>query len=520
MRILAISLGLVLAAAAALPGQDALPVAYVNDSTGDHLWRCEDLDCDGDYDDAGECVRYFDSAIGGLLLDNNVSVVTDASGAVFASSLNSDVIVKLVDLNGDGDANDAGESMIAFDGTPGGNLSAIQLFTANGLWIDDQGILWVAHADAGAGGVDAIYRLEDLNADGDFNDAAEGKLWYAPPTAGSIGDSIPGAVRKGNDGAIYYLEVGSTGLYAKGIYRLDDANGDGSIDPLTEVAPFFLPSVPVGGSNIFFWGFTQAADDTFFMADTLNERVLRFRDDDGSLLVDEATESNVWWTAAGSSNIWNVVVDAFGNVYCPEDQTPDRILVLQDENGDGMVDASETDTVYDDTVATDDIAKPRGITIVPLPPRYAGNGTDLETRVSVNGRASEATSNVHCVQAADILTFEFVSPGGTRNGEGFAAVAQLQVSGSPPAPLQLDPLDAAPSVYLDLSQALTIVFDGLNPSPGALFAPVVGPWQYTAALPAGLSGLGFSIMVEIFVHDAALNGVGIGNAPSTEIRIL
>lgn len=507
----------VLALVASATSQETLKRSYVCDRTGDDVWILEDTNCDLDYNDPGEATRFFDSAVGGSLLDNCSAIVVGPDGALYVSAVNTDVIVRLEDIDGDGTAHGAGEAVIVFDNT---NASGITLYSAFGLAFGPGGDLYLAHANAGAGGIDAIFQLTDGNMDGDYLDAAEAKVYYAPVGVPSTGDSLPGDLHWGLDGALYYLDVGSTGVIAKGIYRLDDADNNGTINPATEVAPFFLPTIPAGGSNQFFWGFDQGADGTFYMADTLNERVYSFRDADGSNSID-AAETNVLWSAGGSSNIWKVVVDDTGKIYCTEDQTPDRLLALKDDDGNGTITLAETRTIYDDTVAPLGISSPRSIATVDVPAAYAGNGSDIATLVDINFTPSEATSNIHCVAETDVITFNFESPGTSLNGSPLLVLVQPFVTGSPALPIQLDPMDPGPSLYLDLASPIGVLLNGFSPPTAQNpFTPIVGGLSLPVVLPPGIGGLNISLILEMFALDPGLNLVGIGNAPSTEIRIL
>ncbi|MCA9320129.1 MAG: hypothetical protein KDB53_05315 [Planctomycetes bacterium] len=503
----------------AMNAQETLKITYVCDRTGDGLWRLEDLNRDLDYLDSGEVTAFFDAAVGGALLDNVSAIAVGPDGALYVSSLNQETIVRLTDLDGDGTAHGPGETVIVFDGNPGGNASGVQFFSANNLCFDAAGTLWVAHADAGAGGTDAIYRLQDLNLDGDYNDGGEASAYFVVPVSGSnVGDSLPVDLHIGLDGALYYLEASGNGFLAKGIYRLDDLDQSGSIDPLTEVSPFFLPTLPVGATNQFFWGMDQDDVGRWYLADTLNELIYRLDDQDGNGVIDP-TEATVIWTAA-SSNIWMIDVDDTGKIYCAEDQSPDRILTLRDLNGDGLYDPTEALTTYDENFASQNILSPRSLVTVDVPARYAGNGSDAATRVSINGVPSQATSNVHLATGGDVLTLHFESPLGTLNGQGFVALIQSFATGQTPAPLLLGATDPVPSVYLDLAQPIGILVNGLYPTPPVFLVPVLGAWSYVGALPPILSGQGQSFMVEIIVHDLGRNAVNLGNSPSVEIRIL
>ncbi|MFT5081193.1 MAG: hypothetical protein ACI9C2_002251 [Gammaproteobacteria bacterium] len=83
------------------------------------IYRCEDLNLDGDAQDAGEVTLYFDgsSTSGGNLFPKLVGMAGHGSSIYVAPLLTSATVWRLEDLNGDGDAMDAGE---VFNGIGGG----------------------------------------------------------------------------------------------------------------------------------------------------------------------------------------------------------------------------------------------------------------------------------------------------------------------------------------------------------------------------------------------------------------
>ncbi|MHC5005966.1 MAG: hypothetical protein ACYTGF_01255, partial [Planctomycetota bacterium] len=99
------------------------------------------------------------------------------------SALTGGVIHRLEDLNGDGDALDAGESTVWADG----------LAQPRGLATDGPGLLVV---DSGSG---RVVRCEDLNADGDALDAGETTIW-------AEGISLPYVPARTLDGVVYVSE--------------------------------------------------------------------------------------------------------------------------------------------------------------------------------------------------------------------------------------------------------------------------------------------------------------------------
>lgn len=336
--------------------------AYVTDAGNDSVFRLQDTNYDGDFNDAGEVVLFYHEDLGPQTLGNNNSIATDSNGRVYIADTSEDIVFLMVDLDGDGNAHGIGESRVFFNGNIAGNESNLELFSPNNITIDFFNVVWVAEANNGAGGIDSIVRLEDQNLDGDANDAGEASRYFVVdnPT-GSVADSIPQGVVVGQDGVLYYLEISSNGSLEKGVYRLFDANNNGIIDPATEVAPFFIP--PAQASNGFFWNVTQDEGGFFYIADSTNEIVWRFRDEDGDGTVDPASEAVKYWEALGSSLIWSAQPSGDGRLLVAESQNPDRVTLYQDLDGNGFIDpVLEVAEAYSENESDVTISNPRGLT--------------------------------------------------------------------------------------------------------------------------------------------------------------
>ncbi|MHC4377892.1 MAG: NHL repeat-containing protein [Planctomycetota bacterium] len=336
--------------------------AYVTDAGTDSIFRLQDTNYDGDYNDPGEVVEFYNEDFGPQTLGNNNSIATDQNGRVYIADTSEDIVFLMVDLDGDGTAYGSGESRVFFNGNLNGNESDLELFSPNNLTIDLFNVVWIAEANNGAGGIDSIVRLEDVNLDGDANDAGEATRYFIPTVSGtSTADSIPQGVVVGQDGVLYYLEVSSNGFYEKGVYRLFDADGSGDIDPLTEAAPFFIP--PAQALTGFFWNVTQDEEGFFYIADSTNEIVWRFRDENGDDAADPATEAVKYWEAPGSSLIWSVQPSGDGRLLVAESQAPDRVTLFEDLDGNGTIDPlTEVAEVYSEDFSPINISNPRGLT--------------------------------------------------------------------------------------------------------------------------------------------------------------
>ena len=326
---------------------------WVTDSSNDRITRLRDLNFDGDYNDAGESVVFYSDLLGAFPLSNNVNIESTRDGALWVSETNTDQILVLRDLDNDGTAHGSSEAAVFFQG--GVNAAGLALPTPQGLhW--DGAVLWVANAQGGTSGKDTILRLEDLNNDGDALDAGEALEFYVSDDlsqGGSTNDSSPQDVQIGPDGALYYLDIASSGALAKGLYRLEDLDGSGAIDAPNEVTPFFIP--PPQAANAFFWNVSLDAQGYWYLADTGNDLVWRARDDNGNGVIDASTEAKKYWTSPASSLIWDVRVAEDGALYAGESQNNERFFVMRDLDGNGTIDpVAEVTVVFDELLAQGD----------------------------------------------------------------------------------------------------------------------------------------------------------------------
>lgn len=364
-KILAPLTAAALSAAAIAQVPSAVPYArsldlLVTDSSYDGIWRCIDWNQDGDLNDAGEVLPFYDENVGSLVLGNPSCIAAAPDGTVYVGDSTSDIVMAMRDANGDGDAHDPGEHRVFFDDS---NPAGIAMASIQGLHVDLLGRVFLAIANSGSTGVDLIVRLEDQNGDGDALDPGEAIDYHTVPGSVANGDSIPSELAAGPDLNLYYTEAGATGVITKGVYRLADANFDGDCNDPGERSLFWDTST-IGASSPFHYGMAIARDGRFYLSDhSSNETIWTARDANGDGVID-ATEQGVFYQTAGST-WWDVVIRDDGSVLLCEDQTPDRLVVLRDLNGDGdALDAGEATEIYNDTVAANGNLRPRGATLM------------------------------------------------------------------------------------------------------------------------------------------------------------
>lgn len=447
---------LLLPCGAVTANAQGLADVYVSDSTDDRIWLCTDADQNGDYNGASETTIFYDGALGSIPLSSAAAVWYASDGSVFVADTDEDLIVRLLDLDADGSAMGPGEATLWFDGTAGGNAEGVEMASGRGLWRDPDGVFYVASNNTTSGGHDAILRLEDVNQDGDANDVGESKEFYLPSVGGSVGDSIPTAIVRGADGALYYADNGIGSNPPRGAYRLEDLDGSGTIDQPGEVTPFFI--APPQSGNAFHWEITVDAAGTVYLGDNGNELIWRLTDTNLDGVIDPGTEANLFWSAAGASTIWDIDVAADGSLYVAEDQTPDRVLRFVDANADGTIDAAtEAFVLYDETVAANAFGSAQAIAVVdgPLVPWMndcgpsVANSTGASAEIGASGSALVA-QNTFVLEASSLPPFQFglfvvsaqqgfvAGAGGASNGNlclggsigRFTAPSQIQNSGA------------------------------------------------------------------------------------------
>ena len=115
----------------------------VADTGADVIYRLADSDLDGDYNDFGEVSTFFANGAQGATIALASAMAVGSDGSVFLSDTSTDLVHRLIDLNADGDAMDAGEvafphlSMLCaqapdFDGREGVGLKHVDCLHSGG----------------------------------------------------------------------------------------------------------------------------------------------------------------------------------------------------------------------------------------------------------------------------------------------------------------------------------------------------------------------------------------------------
>ena len=301
---------------------------FIVDPNTDQVYRGVDSNEDRSYSGSGEMIIFYDDTVGSIALDTPTSLHTSPNDFLYISDSTSKQIVAMEDLNDDGDCHDAGEHFIFVDNLNG---SGVDLPHLNSVYIRFLDQAWAASSNTVITENDAILFFEDLNSDGDANDAGEAREYHVIAPGGALGDSDPTAVIQHPDGLVYYLENGSTGAIAKGVYCLDDANSNGVIDAPAEVSAFYLPT----GTGMDLVSLDVDEQGVVYVGDRGNDRILRLDDADLNGVITPGLEDCIYFVAPRASTMHDLTVSNDGHeLMTLEAELPDRMMLMEDENDD------------------------------------------------------------------------------------------------------------------------------------------------------------------------------------------
>lgn len=310
-----------------------------------------DLDGDGLAATPGEVTAFFDATnASGLSApsENIFSVFQARDRSVFAADGDTDTVYRLMDRNGDGDANDTGEAKAWFSPANAGGFSTV---TPNGVAEGKDGAIYITNAGTGSAPADAIYRTVDRNGDGDADDAGEATLWLDLQTV--IATSVPFDIAF--DGRVAYVSD-LTGAAEDVIHRIEDANRNGRIDPgevttfASDGGAFGAPidiALDVQDGSLLSLSWTASGGAP--------HRLYRLTDLDGSGRIDQPAESVEVWNSsllpAGFGQAAGFSVSAASNggvVLAVNGGTPatKNVYLLNDFDGDGLYASRGETRVY------------------------------------------------------------------------------------------------------------------------------------------------------------------------------
>ncbi|MEM7236190.1 MAG: hypothetical protein AAF517_28765, partial [Planctomycetota bacterium] len=347
---------------------------YVADFTEDTVFVLEDLNTDGDCNDAGEIVSFFDttSPDPNLHLATPRSLVMGPDGALYVGDANQDFILRLEDLDGDGTANQAGEATIFYDA----NSGAPGLVSVSNLAFDQEGFLYFT--DTGTSGATdrVIAKIRDENRDG-YCVTADGEVaivYSRDTTTGTSIERTAGLIIL-PDGSLLGSDFDLDRLH---LFRDTPGAEDGDANDVDEQPVVF--DTAAGTTELNFaehlaLGLEESPGvrSIFINAGPTEDTIWRFRDDDLDGEFANPTETTVFWDTTQAdglvpANARTLVVDPTGSVWALEagsGSVEEAIMILTDLNGDGDVnDAGEARVFADNSnLSGVEFGQPQGMAL-------------------------------------------------------------------------------------------------------------------------------------------------------------
>lgn len=331
-------------------------VVYLFDQDLDQMLQILDLNEDGDTLDPGEVTIFFDDQPAGTGVENAQALAMPALHEVLATdNFDPPNVVRLRDIDEDGDALDAGESSVWFSGQlPGGYVLDMPV----ALTIGPDGAQYLIDSPFDdPTNPQAIYRLEDLDEDGDVDDAGEVTMWLELAAPGEPTIAMRDLEFDTHGGA-YYEDRGYAVHNGK-VMRVDVATQTTSVyldsDVLTALTGNLRLNQGWGRGVLFAPDWDELLVSAFYGVST--DVLVAVKDRNGSGAIDVANEVRVIWDQTASTHDPNVdeprdlcrLADGSLVWGC---QLFDRVWRLYDRNGDtDFNDVSEQILIYDAATA-------------------------------------------------------------------------------------------------------------------------------------------------------------------------
>ncbi len=388
-----------------LPPQGVGPELYVADFTLDAVLVLIDLNGDGDANDLDEIRPFFDTSSPDPSLHPATprSIAVDQNGVVYLADAGSnDFILRLEDLNDDGDANDLGEAQIYFDASSGGEGIA----SVSNIVLDTDGFLYFT--DTGTSGATNrhITRIRDENGDG-FCSAADGEvftIYSRDTTSGVLIERTSGLVID-QDGSLIGSDFDSDQLYR---FRDLSSPADGDADDLGEqvLVHANTPTLFLGfAEHLAFGNDVGNGIPLFVNGGPTEDSIFAFVDANLDGIYDNPTEVTPFWDAdqvdglvpANARTIVVNPVDAMTGLQSlfvieagqSSANVDEQIVILTDLNGDGDANDSGEARIYADLTNASGVmfGQPQGMALRPILPPPVNNNfvrSDCNTDGSTN----------------------------------------------------------------------------------------------------------------------------------------
>lgn len=199
--------GLVTALLLCVCGLAGSPSLMVVDSTRDHVVWLQDLDSDGRYDGPGESQIFYDDSAVGPNLSVPSALIARQDDLLLLDGGTIDSLISLKDIDGDGFATGPEEVRVIYDDEALGP----DLTVPSSMAIDLSGAIYICDRSTTKR---HVLRLQDLDGDGDMDESAEAIIWLQIIGNPQLVNFTPTAVCIGVDGSVLVGDGASGFVYS------------------------------------------------------------------------------------------------------------------------------------------------------------------------------------------------------------------------------------------------------------------------------------------------------------------
>ncbi|MFN0208024.1 MAG: hypothetical protein ACKVS6_17095 [Planctomycetota bacterium] len=307
----------------------------------------------------------------GAILGTPAAITSDLSGRIFiAAQTTFPRVFRLVDLNNDGDAQDSGESTVFVDGSQISNFSNS---TANGIAVDPNGTAWVT-SDAATG--DWVYKFTDIDNNGNANDAGEIVEFYNDGTYTANGGSPLFNVAWAGftpSGKFYMTNAAS---FHQFVVTLDDVSNNGTANDFSDVSTISL----IGKCRCARFG----RDGRLYMFNTTTKVLVASNDQNNNSYYSDPGEtvtfaqSSVSTALLQTGQIFDIRAD--GAVVFGDTGASAKLVIWKDNNQNGVAtDPADTTISVSFAGTAFPNAQPRSVFFLPVEPAQFGTACNNST---------------------------------------------------------------------------------------------------------------------------------------------
>lgn len=336
----------------------------VADRDLDVVWMLHDANSNGTIEDSEVSLFWSGANASGTPVPGTwTAMAIRADGRIGVGDSTQRFVMSMHDFNHDGDAQDVGESWVVATNTTWNCFGS-----PSGIAFDTRGTMFVNNSGNGGVPVDGIFKLTDLNADGDCEDTVDGvpergEYCVAPPIGPGNTAYVPFEMTYAG-GSLYHRDSGSG---VQGVWKTTDLNDDGDANDPGEFVGFAI------NGNASSFTFTAglvvepdlASERALYTIQVVSgaDQLIRVVDvnDDGDAM-DAGEITLVYSTAEANYSPTDILCLPDGSVLIG-DSTGKKIYRLSDANNDGLFDQSERSTWFNNAALT--VSDFRRLVLVP-----------------------------------------------------------------------------------------------------------------------------------------------------------